>query len=160
MRFDFKNREMISFKKRYDLGYKDLNLIWGDYAMVLEKSYNIEYIYIYNFKKILKKFYKFKHKQKKVWLFLFKNYPLTRKSKNARMGKGKGSFVRYCSRILKNQNIFEFIGFSLKEIKFLNKLFKIRVGIPIALYSNFFKNKQYVCYDKSENFLLEKFYKK
>ena len=66
MRFNSKNREMISFKKRYDLGYKTLKLVWGDYAMILEKSYNIEYIYIYNFKKILKKFYKFKNKRKKV----------------------------------------------------------------------------------------------
>ena len=160
MRFNSKNREMISFKKRYDLGYKNLKLVWGDYAMILEKSYNIEYIYIFNFKKILKKFYKFKNKRKKVWLFLFKNYPLTRKSKNARMGKGKGSLVRYCSRILKNQNIFEFIGFSLKEIKFLKRLFRIRVGMPITLYSNFFKNKQYVFNGMSESFLLEKFYKR
>jgi len=34
--------------------------------MIFEKSYNIEYIYIYNFKKILKKFFKFKKKSKKV----------------------------------------------------------------------------------------------
>ena len=76
------------------------------------------------------------------------------------MGKGKGSLVRYCSRILKNQNIFEFVGFSFKEIKFLKRLFRIRVGMPITLYSNFFKNTQYVFNNMNENFLLEKFYKR
>lgn len=128
--------------------------------MILEKSYNLEYIYIYAFKKILKKFYKFKNKRKKIWLFLFKNYPLTRKSKNARMGKGKGSLVRYCARILKNQNIFEFIGFTFMEIKYLKRLFRIRVGMPMMLYSNFFKNKRYVFNNLNENFLVEKFYKR
>lgn len=164
MRFNSKNHQILSFKKRYDLGYKYLHktqsLVCGDYAMILEKSYNLEYIYIYNFKKILKKFHKFKFKRKKIWLFLFKNYPLTKKSKNSRMGKGKGSLIRYCSRILKNQNIFEFIGFSFKEINILKKSFRIRVGIPLIIYSSFFKNKQYVFNGVNENFFLEKFRKK
>lgn len=160
MRFDSKRQEMISFKKRYDLGHKNLSLTWGDYAFLLEKSYNIEYIYIYNFKKILKRFHRFKFKQKKVWLFLFKNYPLTKKSKNSRMGKGKGSLTRYCARILKNQNIFEFIGFSLLEIKILKKSFRVKAGIPVTIFSSFFKSKQYVYSGTSENFLFEKFYKK
>ena len=76
------------------------------------------------------------------------------------MGKGKGSLVRYCSRILKNQNIFEFIGFTFREIKPLKRLFKIRVGMPMILYGNFFKNKQYILNGLNENFLLEKFYKR
>lgn len=60
MRFNIKNQETVSFKKRYDLGYKLPELIFGDFSFMLLKSYNIEYIYIYNFKKSLKKYYGFK----------------------------------------------------------------------------------------------------
>ena len=114
MRFSVKNQETTSFKKRYSLRHKAHNLLFGEFAFSLMKSYNIEYIYIYNFKKKLKKFFFFKKsKYKRVWLFLHKNYPLTKKSKNARMGKGKGSVARYCSRVLWNHNIFEFAGFNI-----------------------------------------------
>lgn len=60
MRFNVKNQETTSFKKRYDLGYKSPKLVFGDFSFTLLKSYNIEYIYLYNFKKSLKKYYGFK----------------------------------------------------------------------------------------------------
>jgi hypothetical protein len=60
VRFNIKNQETTSFKKRYDLGYKLPTLIFGDFSFTLLKSYNIEYIYLYNFKKSLKKYYGFK----------------------------------------------------------------------------------------------------
>ena len=126
MRFFTKNQETTSFKKRYSLSYRRHRLLFGEFAFSLLKSYNIEYIYIYNFKKKLKKFFFFKRsKYKRVWLFLHKNYPLTKKSKNARMGKGKGSVVRYCSRICRNHNLFEFTGFGIVELMSLKRVFKI-----------------------------------
>jgi ribosomal protein L16/L10AE len=106
LRFDIKNIETVSFKKRYKIGFKKKGLVFGDFSITLCKSYNIEYIYLYNFKKSLKKYHNFKKKNtKKIWLFLHKNYPLTKKSKNSRMGKGKGSFVRFCPRVLQNHNL-------------------------------------------------------
>lgn len=60
MRFNIKNQETTSFKKRYDLGYKLPCLVFGEFSFTLLKSYNIEYIYLYNFKKSLKKYYGFK----------------------------------------------------------------------------------------------------
>jgi len=60
MRFNIKNQETTSFKKRHMIGYKIPNLIFGDFSFSLLKSYNIEYIYLYNFKKSLKKYYNFK----------------------------------------------------------------------------------------------------
>lgn len=160
MRFNKKNQETTSFKKRYDLGYKTPQLVFGDFSFTLLKSYNIEYIYLYNFKKSLKKYYAFKKTNtKKVWLFLHKNYPLTKKSKNARMGKGKGSLTRYCSRIFKNHNLFEFSGFNLKELFFLKKIFKKKINIPIKIYNNFFLNKSYkVLYNHTECFFFFKKY--
>ena len=160
MRFNKKNQETTSFKKRYSLGYKLPSLIFGDFSFTLLKSYNLEYIYLYNFKRSLKKYYLFKKSTtKKVWLFLHKNYPLTKKSKNARMGKGKGSLNRYCSRTYKNHNLFEFVGFNLKELLFLKKIFNKKVNIPVKITGSFFLNKSYSFYTRSENFFFFKKYK-
>ena len=74
---------------------------------------------------------------------MHKNYPITKKSKNARMGKGKGSLVRYCSRVLQNHNIFEFSGFNLIEVIFLKKIFKKKVSIPTNIIGSFFLKKSY-----------------
>ena len=74
-------------------------------------------------------------------MFLHKNYPITKKSKGARMGKGKGNVVRYGSRIFQNHNLFEFCGFSLLEIINLKRIFRKKINIPIKIYSYFFRNK-------------------
>jgi len=160
MRFYTKNQETTTLKKRYDIGYKTISLTFGEFSFTLLKSYNIEYIYIYNFKKKLKKFFFFKKsKYKRVWLFLHKNYPLTKKSKNARMGKGKGSIVRYCSRIFKNHNLFEFSGFNLNELVLLRKIFNKKVNIPVRIYTNFFIKKSYVLAGCVEKFFFFKRYR-
>jgi ribosomal protein L16/L10AE len=159
MRFNIKNRETISFKKRYNIGYKLPKMVFGDFSFTLCKSYNIEYIYLYNFKKTLKKYYNFKKSNfKKVWLFLHKNYPLTKKSKNARMGKGKGALARYASRTIHNHNLLEFVGFNLFELKQLKRAFNLKINIPIKIHSNFFLNKSYVYGSKNENFFYFKKY--
>lgn len=142
MRLCIKNQETKSFKKRYSLGYKLPKLIFGEYAFTLLKSYSIEYIYLFNFKRLIKKYYNFKKtKFKKVWLFLPRNYPITKKSKNARMGKGKGSVARYCSRIWQNHNLFEFRGFNVGDVYKLKKLFRKKLNIPISIHTNFFITK-------------------
>ena len=67
MRFNSKNQETTSFKKRYNIGYMTPKLIFGTFSITLGKSYNLEFIYLYNFKKLLKKYYRFKKsKAKKV----------------------------------------------------------------------------------------------
>ena len=67
MRFNLKNQETTSFKKRYNIGYNFPKLIFGDFSFTLCKSYNLEFIYLYNFKKSLKKYYTFKKsKLKKI----------------------------------------------------------------------------------------------
>ena len=161
LRFNIKNIETISFKKRYTIGFKKKKLIFGDFSIVFCKSYNIEYIYMYNFKKSLKKYYTFKKNNiKKVWLFLHKNYPLTKKSKNSRMGKGKGSFVRFCSRVLQNHNLLEFSGFNILEVFFLKKNFQKKINIPIKVGFDFFKKTNLPYYNKNEVFFLKKKYTK
>ena len=158
MQFDAKNRETTSFKKRFNLGFKKNKLIFGDFSFTFLKSYNLEYIYIFNFKRSLKKYFTFKKGKKKIWLFLHKNYPLTKKSKNSRMGKGKGGLVRFCARILQNHNLFEFTGFNLKELFFLKKILKKKINIPFRIFGNFFINKSYRFIYKNENFFFFKTY--
>lgn len=159
MRFQIKNRETVSFKKRYQLGYSKLGLLFGDFAFILGKSFNIEFIYLYNFKKSLKKYFYFKKsKYKKVWLFLHKNYPLTKKSKNARMGKGKGTLSRYCARVLQNHNLFEFSGFNIKELLVLKKIFNKKVPIPVTIFCSFFSKKNYKTTSGTEAFFFFKKY--
>ncbi len=161
MRFNVKNQETTSFKKRYMLGYNLPKLVFGSFSITSCKSYNLEYIYIYNFKKSIKKYYNFKKSNcKKVWLFLHKNYPLTKKSKNARMGKGKGALSRYCSRILQNHNIFEFSGFNLKEVFTLKKILKKKLNLPTKIIADFFKNNNYIYTQKNEKFFFFKKYQK
>jgi len=160
MRFNIKNRETTSFKKRKSIGYKKPELIFGDFSITLLKSFNIEYMYIYNVKRSLKKFFKFKKsKNKKLWLFLHKNYPLTKKSKNSRMGKGKGSLSRYCSRVKQNHNLFEFIGFNIQEIFSIKRIFKKKTNIPLKIYSNFFINFNYNFFQKNKTFFFFRSYK-
>ena len=160
MRFNIKNRETTSFKKRKVIGYKNLRLVFGDFSITLLKSFNIEYMYLYNIKRSLKKFFKFKKtKNKKLWLFLHKNYPLTKKSKNSRMGKGKGSLSRYCSRVKQNHNLFEFVGFNLQEIFSIKNIFKKKTNIPLKIYSNFFINKNFNIFSKNEIFFFFRFFK-
>lgn len=60
MRFNIKNQETTSFKKRYKIGFNKPKLIFGSFSITTCKSYNLEYIYLYNFKKSLKKYYTFK----------------------------------------------------------------------------------------------------
>ena len=159
MQFNVKNMETTSFKKRYNLGFKKNFLIFGDFSFTLCKSYNIEYIYIYNFKRGLKKYFTFKKGIKKVWLFLHKNYPLTKKSKNSRMGKGKGGLVRYCSRVLQNHNLFEFTGFNSKELLSLKKIFEKKINIPVRICGDFFINKSYTQNNFNENWFFFRKYR-
>jgi len=76
------------------------------------------------------------------------------------MGKGKGKFVRYCSRILTHHSIFEFSGFSIFNLNRLKSIFRKKLSIPINIFSNFFNKKQSKFNKKNENFIFHKIYKK
>ena len=161
MKFSNKNRETTSFKKRYNMGYRLPKLTFGNFSLTLCKSYNLEFIYLFNFKKSLKRFCRLRKKTtKKVWLFLHKNYPITKKSKGSRMGKGKGSLSRYCPHILHNHNLFEFSGFNLKDLIRLKKIFCKKVKIPVKINCSFFLNKCCVYGSVNEYLFFNRKYRK
>lgn len=76
------------------------------------------------------------------------------------MGKGKGTFSRFCSRVLQNHNLLEFSGFNLREVMVLKRIFKKKVNVPIKITSDFFKNKNYILSNINENFYFLKKYQK
>lgn len=49
---------------------------------------------------------------RRVWLSLRPAYPISKKSKNARMGKGHGSFFRWSIRLYPNTPFISFRGIS------------------------------------------------
>lgn len=76
------------------------------------------------------------------------------------MGKGKGSIVRYCSRVFQNHNILEFLGYSYRDILILKKIFLKKVNIPIKVYSNFFIERHSFVNGRLESNINIKKYKK
>ena len=108
------NKDKSIFKQRCDLSAKNLQLFFGTFGIYLEKTCRLELIYLVLLRKILKRHKRsFKNKSiysKRVLFWLRKNYIVSRKSKNARMGKGKGKFLRYAIRVPANYMILEFYG--------------------------------------------------
>lgn len=89
--------EQVSFKNRNKYKIKKVKLNYGNIGLAVFKNIQFEFVYFYIIKKFLKYFFKFKYATKnyfKVWVILKANFPISRKSKNSRMGKGKGSFTR------------------------------------------------------------------
>ncbi len=126
---------------------KEVKFKFGEYAFVASKEAKIELNQLTFLKKVIKKVVKRKRKKKnrkkkgqvisqgksnrkkwkafKIWFFLLPNYVFSKKSKNSRMGKGKGSFLRWVFRIQRGLTIVEFTGLSLYRLKkILNKVNK------------------------------------
>lgn len=134
---------LLKFKKRYKTKVKLPQLMWGDTAFFFKKRYNFELIYFSFISRVLKRFF-FKKRNKrfyrKFWFFFKKNFPITKKSKNSRMGKGKGSFLRWVIRLKKN-----FIFLEIRNINyFLSKKFcfylekKLKLNIKLLVKNDIF----------------------
>ena len=72
-------------------------------------------------------------KNRKLWLNLRSNFPVSKKAKNSRMGKGKGVFLRWVVRVRPFSVFFSFFGFSfyilLKLKRRINYLLKSKIFI-------------------------------
>lgn len=131
MRKTFNNSaQPVSFKGRRLTGYKVIkNLRYGDSGLAFTKNYTIEKLQFTFLKKKLKIFLKSKNQRHiKTWFFLAENYPIFKKGKNARMGKGKGIYQRLSYRLKKNQIFIEFHN--------LNVLFLSRISNMLKLSAN------------------------
>lgn len=124
MRFNKKLlKKNISQKKR-TFYKKDYNvfLTHGNSGFFFFHMIKFECVYLKFLRRRLKLLLKRRKKNflsRKIWINLKFNYPLSKKSKNSRMGKGKGSFLRWVIIIYPMNFFLEFIGF--------NNIFLIRL---------------------------------
>ena len=93
-----KIKKQNSFKKRNMITPLKLQKFNLQYSYIYIKNQIIfEPVYFEIFRKKLKNYLKFKQHPYKInylWINLNLNFPISRKSKNARMGKGVGGFNR------------------------------------------------------------------
>ena len=102
-----------------------LKLRFGDCGVLVVDEGRLEFVQL-NFVKKLVKFVMRSSKHlfgvyKKVWYNVVANHIIQCKSKNSRMGKGKGLFERRIVRIRKNTILFEFVGVSFFKLNFFIK---------------------------------------
>jgi len=116
------------FKKRTITGFTFPRLIFGTVGLKFDKNYTFEKMHLRLLKKKLKFFLKKKRGFKKAWFFLTQNYSIFAKGKNARMGKGKGEYLRSIFRVKKSRVFLEFIN--------LNKIFLRKISYFFKRGSN------------------------
>lgn len=132
-------KEPRSFKLRFSKIKKIKKITYGDSAVFFKKAGTIESLYFKNLKKFFKFFLKqkklprFSKRRYKVWFFIHSNFPLTKKSKNSRMGKGKGKFARWTIRVKQNNKLFESKNLSMYLIKILILQLKFKMNINLVM---------------------------
>ena len=135
-------------KNRFFQNPKNIKLTFGDSGLITSREGFIELIHLSLFKKYLKYFLRKKKSnllfiREKIWYFGRINFALQKKSKNSRMGKGKGLIERQIIRIRRGVTLFEFKGISRSKIIWLsneiNKKLKIRVNFFFKKNDIFYK---------------------
>lgn len=139
MRFkNLSNVKQVSFKLRNFKKTIKNKFIFGNSMIVLCKNARFEAIYYELFRKFIKNIIKKKNSlkiTKNYWIFLRMNTPLTRKSKNSRMGKGKGALYRWLIRLPKNYKLIEFRDVNYTRLLYLTKKWSKKINLPLVLQS-------------------------
>lgn len=128
--------QQTSQKKRYNDGCKKIKLSFGTIGVCTFKTCRFEYAYLNLVRRFLKAMLKMKYARvniAKIWIFLRFNYPIRRKSKNARMGKGVGAFLRWSTRLRRGYTLVEFRGISLLRVNKLCKVWQKHLSFPLVL---------------------------
>lgn len=127
--------------------YFDYGLKFGEFGFLCSREGRLEFVQLNFIKKYIKiLFRKSKHTPenfKKVWYSLSANHVIQCKSKNSRMGKGKGLIERRIIRVYKNTILFEFFGISFYKLLSITKKINKKLNFKIILItrrSNFYKN--------------------
>lgn len=123
-----------------------LKLKFGDYGVLVLNEGRLEFVQLNFIKKSIKILMKSsKHiyeVSKKVWYNIVPNHVIQCKSKNSRMGKGKGLFERRIIRVPQNTILFEFSGLSFFKLNFFIKKINKKLNFTTHLICrnrNFFK---------------------
>ena len=109
-------------------------LTWGDSGIFFYQQGRFEYTYYIFLKKFLKKILKkgsYTFGTRKYWIFIRPNMVLSKKSKNSRMGKGKGGFVRraFKSRIF--SPLIEFMGVDYRKVLKFKHFLQTKINVKL-----------------------------
>jgi ribosomal protein L16/L10AE len=134
----FKYDEIKMQKNRFHKNPKKIKLTFGEFGFLSTNEGRIELIQLSILKKNMKIFVKKKKSRidvirEKIWYFCTPNFILQKKSKNSRMGKGKGLNERHVIRVRKNTTIFEFSGISLYRLEQLLLRINKKLNIKLVL---------------------------
>lgn len=126
-------------KNRFFQNPKNIKLTFGDAGIITLREGLIELVHLNLFKKYLKYFLRKKKSnllfiREKIWYFGRINFALQKKSKNSRMGKGKGLVERNIIKIRRGVTIFEFKGVSRSKIIWLTKEINKKLKIKIICF--------------------------
>lgn len=139
------NRKYIlkrSLKKRRFKTNKYPRLKYGTIGLYCLYQFRFEYTYCLFFRKFFKKFFKrlkrkiVTQKRKKMWMFIRPNYILTKKSKHARMGKGKGGHKRWCTLVYPGRVFIEHINISYKQYKRYHMKMCLKLKLHLKIITN------------------------
>lgn len=124
--------------------------------LLLISNYNrrFEFVYFIFFRKILKYFLK-KSRRRRTNFYckfcLVSNYWLSKKPQNSRMGKGKGSFLRKCFLIKKNQPILIVRGINTIYLYKIKKLLEKKLNFTFSIQTNFVQSRNTISH-RQHNF--------
>lgn len=160
-----KNKQLqgnkLLLKSRRPKGFTYIRYYYEGIYLFFNKSYRIEFKYIVMLKRFLKKLKRRGIKKQKsiaykLYVSLSQNYMLSKKSKNSRMGKGKGSFVREAIKVKKFRPFIYSNGHRLKSLTKLASRFSVKTNKSLSCFSSvgfdrtysWTSNKYVYCYSK------------
>lgn len=112
-------------------------LRFGTLGLYCLYTFRFEYRYCLFLRKFFKRMLGRKKRKirtyyrRRTWLFIRPNYTLTHKSKNARMGKGKGNFKRWCTIVYPGRIFIEHLNVNPKNYK--KYVLKMRIKMKLDL---------------------------
>lgn len=135
--------KQIPFKRKKQFNRSKILFKYGDKGLFTRFQMRIEKIYLKIIRKIIKKKARKRTKKLKIhnryWIRFSQNLLLTKKSKNARMGSGKGKYLRACFVIKKNQSLIEFKNFDYFYLCSLKKRIHFKINITLMVLAKNFK---------------------
>lgn len=111
---------------KYSIEKKNFYLNFGEYGIQSIEAGKINFKQIEACRRTLKRGLR---KIGLIWIKLFTNIPIYKKSISSRMGKGKGNLSTWISAIKKGQILFEISGLNILKSLFL--LNKSKTKLPI-----------------------------
>lgn len=138
----FNKIKRILYKRKRKFSSLGYSFKFGDKGLFSRNQFRIEKIHIKILRKIFKKKLRKRRKKLKIhnkyWIRFSQNLLLTKKSKNARMGSGKGKYYRACFVLKPNHSFIEFKNYDYYMVCWLRSriFFKINMHL-LVLVKNF-----------------------